>query len=172
MPSDVAALRALAHPTRTRIVALLRERASMTATECAGILHLTPKTCSYHLATLASSGLIEEIPMAGRNRPWRLTPDALATTDAPAPIPRRSVRDRREESLLDAAAAAIGAAPAGWTEAATIHVRVATMTPDEVAAWCEEVERVTSRHVRRSGRPDVAGRAAVELMFVGFPAGN
>src|SRR4051812_7753074 len=72
VPSPRAALRATAHPTRNRILELLRERPSMTATECAGILHLTPKTCSYHLQTLASSGLIEEVPTPGRNRPWRL----------------------------------------------------------------------------------------------------
>jgi hypothetical protein len=139
----------------------------MTATECAGILHLTPKTCSYHLLTLASSGLIEEVPVAGRNRPWRLVPGAVGATPQP---PRRSVRARREESLLGGATLAISAAPAEWAEAVTVHLRVATMTPDELAAWCDEVERVTSRHVRRAGVPEGAGRKPVQLVFVGYPS--
>jgi DNA-binding transcriptional ArsR family regulator len=170
MSSDVASLRALAHPTRTRIVELLRERTSITATECAGILHLTPKTCSYHLSTLASSGMIEEIPMAGRNRPWRLVPGAVPGAAATPSPERRSVRARREESLLDGAVAAIAAAPAEWAEAVTVHLRVATMTPDELAAWADEVERVTSRHVRRAGSADAAGRIPVHLVFVGYPS--
>jgi DNA-binding transcriptional ArsR family regulator len=167
MSSDVASLRALAHPTRTRIIALLRERPSMTATECAGVLHLTPKTCSYHLQTLASSGLIEEVPMSGRTRPWRLVADAAP----PAPTPRpTSVRLRRESTLLEDAAQAIVTAPPEWAEAVTVHMRIATMTSQELIAWCDEVERVTSRHVRRAAIPDNDARVPVNLTFFGYPS--
>lgn len=186
MSSHVAALRAVAHPTRNRILELLAERTSMTATECAGVLHLTPKTCSYHLQTLASSGLIEEVPTPGRNRPWRLAtpvnaaaPASISTSNGGLPEPvatagaadiRRAVRRRREDSLLDQAADAIAAAPPEWTAAATLHTRVATMSVHELAAWYEEVERVTSRHVRRSSVPDGTPRLPVHLLFVGYPA--
>jgi DNA-binding transcriptional ArsR family regulator len=171
LSADVALMRALAHPTRTRILALLRERPSMTATECAGILHLTPKTCSYHLLTLASSSLIEEVPMSGRNRPWRLVPGAVPPA-APAapPADRRSVRARREESLLDGAAVAVASAPPAWAEAVTVHMRVATMTPAELAAWCDDIERVTTRHVRRTGLAEEDGRLPVHLVFFGYPS--
>jgi predicted ArsR family transcriptional regulator len=175
MSSHVAALRATAHPTRNRILELLRERSSMTATECAGILHLTPKTCSYHLQTLAASGLIEEVPTPGRNRPWRLAEPAV--DDAPAaPVAsagaagaRKAVRRRREETLLDVAGDAITTAPPDWTEAVVVHTRVATMTVAELTAWCDDVERVTSRHVRRSSIPDGTPRVPVNLLFVGYP---
>ncbi|HEY1485808.1 MAG TPA: helix-turn-helix domain-containing protein [Micromonosporaceae bacterium] len=167
VPSSVHQMRALAHPTRTRILALLRDRPSMTATECAGILHLTPKTCSYHLQTLASSGLIREIPTSGRNRPWELVPDAVTPPPPPA---TKSVRTRREESILEHAARSVASAPVEWSEAVTLHMRVATMNPAEVAAWCDEVERVTSRHVRRAAIPDLAGRESVRLVFVGYPS--
>jgi DNA-binding transcriptional ArsR family regulator len=172
-PSHRATLRATAHPTRNRILELLRERPSMTATECAGILHLTPKTCSYHLQTLASSGLIEEVATPGRNRPWRLVaadpilPAQVASAGAAGA--RKAVRRRREESLLDVAADAIPAAPPGWTDAVTVHKRVATMTVDELTAWYDEVERVTSRHVRKSSIPDGTPRLPVDLIFVGYP---
>jgi DNA-binding transcriptional ArsR family regulator len=164
--SSLHDLRAVAHPTRTRILALLRERPSITATECAGILHLTPKTCSYHLQTLAAGGLIREVPTAGRNRPWELVPDA--STPAPPPAPP-SVRTRREEAILEGAAHAVLDMPPEWSDAAVVHMRVASMTAAEVTAWCEEVERVTSRHVRRAAVPDAEGRQPVNLIFVGYP---
>jgi len=141
----------------------------MTATECAGILHLTPKTCSYHLQTLASSGLIEEVSTPGRNRPWQLVAGARGPQPAVASRARTAVRLRREESLLDDAAEGVAAAPAEWTEAVTVHTRVATMTAGELQAWCDEVERVTTRHVRRSSVPDVTERLGVQLLFCGFP---
>jgi DNA-binding transcriptional ArsR family regulator len=168
---DIAALRAVAHPTRTRILALLRERPSMTATECAGVLHLTPKTCSYHLLTLAAGGLIEEVSSPGRNRPWRLRTPSAAPAPAPAAAPR-SVRLRREEALLAGAIEVIAQAPPAWADAVTVHLRVATMSPAEVAAWCEDIERVTTRHVRRSAIPDGTERSPVHLLFFGHPTAS
>jgi DNA-binding transcriptional ArsR family regulator len=164
--SSLHDLRALAHPTRTRILALLRERPSLTATECAGMLHLTPKTCSYHLQTLASSGLIREVPTAGRNRPWELVPEVSTPEPPPSPL---SVHTRREEAILEDAAQAVTEMPPEWADAAVVHLRVASMTAAELAAWCEEVERVTTRHVRRAAVPDTEGRQPINLIFVGYP---
>jgi predicted ArsR family transcriptional regulator len=173
---DLTRMRAVAHPTRARILNLLREHPSLTATECASMLHLTPKTCSYHLQTLAAGGLIEDIPTAGRNRPWRLAGNT-GTAPAPAATARSrtpaEVRRRREETLLDDAAVALASAPATWADAAAIHTRIATMSPEQVRAWCEEMERVTTRHVRKAGTTmlsDATGaRVPVHLMFCGFP---
>jgi DNA-binding transcriptional ArsR family regulator len=172
---EVAALRALAHPTRTKIIELLRDRPSMTATECAGVLHLSPKSASYHLATLASSGLIEEVSVPGRNRPWRLVAGAAAElTGVQRPAiggerARKAARDRREESLLDQAADAIARAAPQWSTAVAVHTRVTLMSPAEVLAWVDEVERVTSRHVRKAAIPDGTVRTPVHLLFCGFP---
>lgn len=180
MPSDMTRLRALAHPTRTRIVSLLRERSSMTATECAGILRLSPKTCSYHLQTLAASGLVEEVPTRGRNRPWRLSDrhQDQAPNGPAVPEPadqRRTVLRRRETSLLADAAEAIGDAPPDWAADATVHTRLASFSPAELRAWYEDVERITSRHVRRAAQPTLhppADRLPVRLLFYGYPDGT
>lgn len=186
MSSERAELRALAHPTRVRIVELLRQHPSLTATECANMLHLTPKTCSFHLQTLAANGLVSEIAVSGRNRPWRLTsttkdPTALTGTEiptqpSPGPAARRTtraddVRLRREESLLQGAADAIAgsAADAAWSAVATVHSHPTTMTPDELAAWCDDVERLTRRHVRRSAGAADPARVPVDLIFLGAP---
>src|SRR3954469_18797480 len=54
---EKAALRAMAHPVRLRIMSLLTA-APMTAAEVARELHLTHANASYHLRNLLSGGLI------------------------------------------------------------------------------------------------------------------
>src|SRR4051812_32762852 len=68
----VAALRALGHTTRLRILAHLQLVGDATATECAAEVGESAASCSYHLRTLAKHGFVEEVPSAdGRERRWR-----------------------------------------------------------------------------------------------------
>jgi DNA-binding transcriptional ArsR family regulator len=67
-----AALRALGHPTRLRILGRLQLHGDATATECAADVGESPSSCSYHLRTLARHGFVEETPSGdGRERRWR-----------------------------------------------------------------------------------------------------
>jgi len=71
---DARALRALAHPTRLKLVGLLRLQGAMTATQAARELGETPQRCTFHLGQLAKYGLVEEAGGGrGRERPWRAT---------------------------------------------------------------------------------------------------
>jgi DNA-binding transcriptional ArsR family regulator len=178
--TDLAALRATAHPTRRSILALLREHTTLTASECGRLLGMSPKVCSYHLRVLAEQHLVEEVPASGRNRPWRRA-DTIPTE---APVrraddlvradPRRlRVRVRRDDELLGTASAAIARAAhdSGWSDAVTVHTHLGSMTADEIARWAEDVERVTRRHVRRAAADASAAhrRSPVQMLFVGFP---
>jgi hypothetical protein len=88
----------------------------------------------------------------------------------------RAARVRRDDDLLSGAADALAEAAGepGWAATATVHSRIAMMTAPEVAAWVEDVERITTRHVRRAGQDplfgDVAERVTVQLTFFGYPA--
>lgn len=200
---ELAALRAVAHPVRRRIIALLGEHTTLTATESARLLGLSAKVCSYHLQTLAGEGLVVEVPAPGRNRPWRLaaadaaTEPHLAADTLPgvtSPAPRaaepsdgpvraafhardraRAARVRHDDDLLSGAADALAEAAGqpGWAATATVHSRIASMTVPELAAWVEDVERLTTRHVRRAGQDplfgQVAERVSVRLTFFGYP---
>lgn len=180
---DTGILRATAHPTRLKIIELLRIHPALTATECANLLGESPKTCSYHLQTLAASGFIEEVLAAGRLRPWRLVhADTAAESGAAGDVPLRQAHDRtlatrlrRDEGLLTGAMDAIEAASAmaDWASVVTVYDRVAVMSAVEVQAWAEDVERVTRRHIRRSAQAaetgDGSSRHAVHLLFYGFP---
>ena len=179
--ANLAAMRALAHPTRVAIVKLLGEHPALTATECGNTLSLSAKTCSYHLQTLAGAGLVAELPGAGRNRPWRLVNGASVAT--PTTInPLRHTRDkklaarvRRETGVLSHAVDALthAALDSAWSGASTVYDRPALMSPDELAAWGEDVERLTRRHLRRVAQSgelgDAITRQPVRLLFYGFP---
>lgn len=79
-PSDRTALRVLAHPLRSRLLAQLRVHGSATATELAAALETNTGATSYHLRQLAEVGLIEDSGEGtGRRRVWR----AVAAAGAP-----------------------------------------------------------------------------------------
>src|SRR5580700_2423696 len=72
---DAAVLRALAHPARLALLEHLGHSGPATATECAGVVDLSPSAVSYHLRALAKVGLVEAAPGRGdgRERRWRRT---------------------------------------------------------------------------------------------------
>src|SRR5690349_25088817 len=87
--TDARTLRALAHPARIEIVDHLSTTgASVTATECAELVGLSPSATSYHLRELAKYGLVEQAPSRGdgRERLWRAVNASLrieGDVDAP-----------------------------------------------------------------------------------------
>ncbi|WP_298750843.1 helix-turn-helix domain-containing protein [uncultured Serinicoccus sp.] len=70
--SERTALRALAHPLRSRLLAELRVHGRATATELAQALDTHTGATSYHLRKLAEVGLVEDTRSGtGRRRVWR-----------------------------------------------------------------------------------------------------
>ena len=76
-----AALRALAHPVRLRMLGLLRSEGPATATTLAARLGLNTGATSYHLRQLARHGFVEEDTARGnaRDRWWRAVHQATRT---------------------------------------------------------------------------------------------
>ncbi|MDF3288236.1 winged helix-turn-helix domain-containing protein [Streptomyces silvisoli] len=72
--TDPRALRAYAHPTRMRLVGLLRSQGPLTATQAAELTGESVASCSYHLRMLAKYGLVETAEGGqGREKPWQAT---------------------------------------------------------------------------------------------------
>lgn len=70
------ALRALAHPVRSRLLAELRVHGDATATELAAALGTNTGATSYHLRRLEEVGLVEDTRTGtGRRRVWRAAPE-------------------------------------------------------------------------------------------------
>ena len=80
-PAQVAALRAMAHPLRLRMLSLLTGSA-MSAAEVARELDITHANASYHLRLLSDAGLLvgagEESIRGGRAKRYRYDLDAPA----------------------------------------------------------------------------------------------
>ena len=72
--TDPRALRAVAHPTRVKLLGELRRVGPLTATQAGERIDESPAGCSFHLRLLAKYGLVEEAGGGrGRARPWRAT---------------------------------------------------------------------------------------------------
>src|SRR3954470_10131891 len=72
--TEPRALRALAHPIRLKLIALLRRGGPLTATQAGERIGESAASCSFHLRQLAKYGLVEEAGGGrGRERPWRAT---------------------------------------------------------------------------------------------------
>ena len=75
-------LRAVAHPTRLKLLGELRRVGPLTATQAGGRIGESPAGCSFHLRQLAKYGLVEEAGGGrGRSRPLK---EALKQALAPA----------------------------------------------------------------------------------------
>jgi DNA-binding transcriptional ArsR family regulator len=82
---SAAGLRALSHPTRLKMLGLLRLEGPATATQLAQQLKLNTGATSYHLRQLAEHGFIEEDSERGdaRDRWWKAAHDSTyANLDA------------------------------------------------------------------------------------------
>ena len=92
MSTDREALRTLAHPLRSRLLAELRVHGSATATELAAALATNTGATSYHLRRLAEVGLVEDTGTgSGRRRVWQAVPTADLTV----------IRDGADEDPVD-----------------------------------------------------------------------
>lgn len=88
-----AALKALAHPVRLRLLGLLRADGPATASRLADRLGLNSGATSYHLRQLAQHGFVVDDPERGngRDRWWRAAHQATQTDDSGQPDTRDAV---------------------------------------------------------------------------------
>jgi len=164
--TDAASLRALAHPTRLRLLGLLRDRGPQTAALLADVVDEAPGTLSYHLGKLADAGFIEQADGLGddrRERWWRATSDL--TVWEPAGLlddpDRAAASTALERSVAQVYAAQYGryldeapSLPREWVAAAAGGDRTLRLTVDELAALRDELEELTDRWLDVSAAHD------------------
>ena len=79
---DPRVLRAIAHPTRNRILSELSAAGTLRAADIARLIDVPANQASFHLRQLAKYGLVEEAPDEARDRRdrvWRLAdPDGMS----------------------------------------------------------------------------------------------
>jgi DNA-binding transcriptional ArsR family regulator len=180
--TDAASMRALAHPTRLRLLGLLRQRGPQTAAQLGDVVDEAPGTVSYHLSKLAASDLIQAAePQSAdrRERWWQAT--ALLTSWEPADLlddpERLSASAALEKSIVQSNAArytqyvdAMPTLPREWVAAAAGGDRAIRLTVTELAALRAELESVVDRWVDVGDAHDPADDDGAETVVLAYQA--
>lgn len=176
---DPAALRALAHPVRLRLVALLRREGPLTASEAGRRIGESSGSTSYHLRQLERFGLVEEAgDGSGRRRPWRAT--ALYTSWPSVPeteelaeaslVLDRFVVNRYAERLGEWIERRRGV-PREWVEAAAFGDSLLYLDVEELAALRDDLQALAEPYLERVTNPALrpSGARPVAFVQIAFP---
>ena len=177
--TDPRALRAVAHPTRLKLIALLRRLGPLTATQAGERIGESPAGCSFHLRSLAKWGLVEEAGGGrGRERPWQATANghewpargSSEEGDEAGYLLTRVVVERWFEEALqwvDRRAEE----PQNWSDAALLEDRMIAVTPAELKDLERRIGELFDPYMRRVGRPESQpeGARTVTYIQLGFP---
>lgn len=177
-----AALKALAHPLRVRLLAALRESGGGTSTDLARALETDTGSTSYHLRVLARHGFVDEEPRAEgsgrhpRERRWRAVHrvNTWDNVDLAATAEGREAADlmrRRQAEVLVRDVLAFEDQQAGleerWVAAAGIGDLVVRLTPDSLdLLWARFYAHLDELVARDAASPDAR---AVSIVVAGFP---
>jgi DNA-binding transcriptional ArsR family regulator len=177
--TDPRALRAMAHPVRLSLIAVLRREGPLTATQAGELIGESSASCSFHLRQLAKYGLVEEAGGGkGRERPWRATtmftswPDVADTpeTAAASGLLSTVIAERWFESLMRWLEAKPGE-PAQWQHAAHFGDTMLYLTADELTGLAAEIQAMMDRYLDRLENPELRppGARRVTFLHLAFP---
>jgi DNA-binding transcriptional ArsR family regulator len=175
-------MRVLAHPTRLRLLGLLRERGPQTAAQLGEIVDEAPGTVSYHLGKLASIALIvpAEVSSTDRRERWWQATTALTSwepadqLDDPDKLVASSVL---QKSIAQAYAArfteyidATPALPRDWVAAGASGDRSLRLTVDELLTMRSELEALVERWLEASAGHDPTATDGAEPVVLVYQA--
>jgi DNA-binding transcriptional ArsR family regulator len=177
--TDPRALRAVAHPTRLKLISLLRRLGPLTATQAGERIGESPAACSFHLRSLAKWGLVEEAGGGrGRQRPWRAT---AHRTEWAAHGPSEEVDEAGDlltrvavERWLEEALQWVDRRreePREWSGAASLGDQMIAVTPAELEDIGRRIGEILEPYASRVGRPEAQpdGARTVAFIQLGFP---
>jgi DNA-binding transcriptional ArsR family regulator len=177
--SDPRAMRALAHPTRLRLLGELRARGPQNVGMLSDLLQELPGSVSYHLRTLAKHGFVTEAPeqsSSGRETWWRAA--HARTTWDPAALENhpelrvagealeRVIRARWYEKQLSYLEHEASLDPA-WVQAAAGSDAILHLTVEQLAELRDELRALAARWKTKSNRNGDA-TAEVTLIYHAF----
>ncbi|WP_416974532.1 helix-turn-helix domain-containing protein [Streptomyces sp. 4F14] len=179
---DAAALKALTHPLRIRLLGLLRELGPSTASELAVRTGESSASASYHLRVLAKYAFIAEAEHRdGRERRWRAVHlvtswDNAVMEQDPAGQAFVGMARRLQAEHLAAAArryendVTVGLLGPEWIAAAGISDALPRLTPESLAELTDLFDTKVEE-LRRRDEADPRARQVV-LVLAGLPRGD
>jgi DNA-binding transcriptional ArsR family regulator len=168
--SDAAAVRALAHPLRLRLLDLLRFEGPSTATLLGRQVGESSGSTSYHLRQLARYGFIEEAPgRGGRERWWRFRHRRL-TLEGGGASGRQLLPEllSREAYALDRFLAQREVFPE-WDAGSFFTSLALRLTAAELVELREGLEELLGRFRRAEVEDPPSDARPVRLLAFGYP---
>jgi DNA-binding transcriptional ArsR family regulator len=176
--TSAAALRALGHTTRLRILGHLQLHGDATATECAAEVGESPSSCSYHLRTLAAHGFVDEVPSEdGRERRWR--PRVVGfdvPTGAEASEEFQAASALARAAMLELADDAVRAYlthersfPPAWRAAATFTMATILATPKELERLAERIQELIAGYAPHARERPPRGARLIHVSVRAVP---
>jgi len=184
-PVDARVVKALGHPTRVRILEILRDRELASPVELSSELRIALGTIGYHVRRLEQLGFIELARRTQRRgaieHHYRARPvlDDDVERKVAVPLASRSGRDADAVAIARAAQAALAS---GGFDAVLAHAdwRLLTLDPQgtaelelALARWEQTIERIaraSGKRIARVGEP-AAHRCCAVVMRFALPAG-
>jgi DNA-binding transcriptional ArsR family regulator len=175
---DARRLRALAHPTRIKIVGLLRIHGPATATTLAQRLGVNTGATSYHLRELAKAGMVEEDESRGnaRDRWWRsvYASTFLDDTEILAKEPDAALSYLRGVAQVNAEemfrhVEDLPGLPQEWQAASTISDYGLHLTAEQLTGLLEELVAVLAKYRTDPDAEPPAGTRKVAIQVQAFP---
>jgi DNA-binding transcriptional ArsR family regulator len=173
-----AGLRALSHPTRLKMLMLLRLEGPATATGLAAQLKLNTGATSYHLRQLAEHGFIEEDAERGdaRDRWWRAAHQGTraglrfgtAEEAESAESYLQSVAMMYTEALMQAVAEH-RYLPKPWQDASTTSDWHLRLTPDRAEQLTDALAALIDSWSEQEDAEDTEGAADFVVNLNAFP---
>jgi DNA-binding transcriptional ArsR family regulator len=177
---DAAELRVLAHPLRLRILQVLRELGSATATELAERVGESPANCSWHLRQLAKHRFVEETgERKGRQRPWRPVSIGLEWGSSQEPSDVATAGDELDAMLMEQEFAGLRSwltwkrtDPPRWQDAVALNQSTLWLTVEELADLRAEFDAVIERYRDRINDPAArpSGARRIRMFAWAVPA--
>lgn len=177
---DPLALRALAHPLRIQLHALVGREGTITAADAARRLGISQALASHHLRQLAKYGYVEPAESGdNRSRPWRVThtsnrfePGTSADAWEAVEALERHIVERSAGHLADWQQRRPDADP-GWAEHTGISQNLVYLTVDEMAELSRAWDALITPLVKRRPLGDRAARPAdavpIDVTLVAVP---
>lgn len=178
---DVAALKALAHPDRLRLLGRLRLEGPSTATALGRRLGLNSGAASYHLRQLAMHGFIEPAAELGnrRDRWWRAAHEStvydlakLRGDDFEAGLAFGQAVIATHTLMMRRAHAAYRDLPVAWRAASTTSDYTMALTAEAAAALTEKLMALlweAKAAAPPTGTPDPPGTRPFTVLLHAFP---
>jgi DNA-binding transcriptional ArsR family regulator len=174
--TDVRALRALAHPLRSRLLGQLRLHGPATASGLGRVVGESSGSTSYHLRQLAAYGFVEEVEGQGtaRERWWRarhrLTSwraDEIASQEGGPEVEDELVRIQLDVRgrVLQAWQAQRDTRGPAWTAAASLNDHALRLRPDQARELADELNAVLARWMQNHPSDVPADGAELVAVF-------